>query len=84
MAAHEFRTSPSEPREMEKRARPGPGDDFYCLRFEVWYSSFDCAIRTHFQTSPSCLGCHQGRFNLKRHAPSLRGLRFPSFSVEPD
>ncbi len=57
--------------------RPEPGDDFYCLRFQVWYPSFDCAIRTRFRTSPSCERCDQGRFNLKRHAASLQGLRPP-------
>jgi hypothetical protein len=47
-------------------------DDFYCLRYQVWYPSHDCAFRTHFRTSPGCLDCQQGRFNLKRHADSLR------------
>jgi hypothetical protein len=46
-------------------------DDFYCLRFAVWYPSFDCAFRTKFQTCPSCSNCDQGRFNLKRHAALL-------------
>lgn len=54
-----------------------PEDDFICLRYQVWYASFDCALRTKFRTSPGCLNCEQGRFNLKRHAPALRGLRFP-------
>jgi hypothetical protein len=53
----------------------GPEDDFRCLRFRVWYPSKDCAIRTKFKTSPGCLDCDQGRFNLKRHAPALRGVR---------
>ncbi|HEX6851224.1 MAG TPA: hypothetical protein VF139_07425 [Candidatus Polarisedimenticolaceae bacterium] len=46
-------------------------DDFFCLRFAVWYPSFDCAFRTKFQTCPSCSNCDQGRFNLKRHAAVL-------------
>jgi hypothetical protein len=54
-----------------------PEDDFFCLRFEVWYSSHDCAVRTKFRTCAGCLNCEQGRFNLKRHASSLRTLRFP-------
>lgn len=53
-----------------------PGDDFYCIRFEVWYPSTDCAFRTRFRTSGGCLGCEQGRFNLKRHAGTLRGVRW--------
>lgn len=44
-----------------------PGDDFFCLRYRVWYSSMDCAFRTRFETAPGCLQCEQGRFNLKRH-----------------
>ena len=55
---------------------PAAGDDFFCIRYRVWYPSFDCAIRTRFQTSPGCLRCDQGRFNLKRHRPSLRGIRW--------
>lgn len=54
-----------------------PEDDFYCLRYDVWYSSLDCALRTKFQTCSGCLSCEQGRFNLKRHAPVLRNVRFP-------
>ena len=55
----------------------GPEDDFFCLRFEVWYSSHDCAVRTKFRTCAGCLHCEQGRFNLKRHASALRTFRFP-------
>jgi len=56
--------------------RREPGDDFFCLRYRVWYPSFDCAIRTKFQTSEGCLRCDQGRFNLKRHAVAVRGVRW--------
>ena len=51
-------------------------DDFFCLRFRVWYPSYDCAIRTRFRTSPGCLACDQGRFNLKRHEAALRTVRW--------
>ena len=50
-----------------------PGDDFFCLRYEVWYPSMDCAIRTKYRTCNGCLDCDQGRFNLKRHEIVLRG-----------
>ena len=53
-----------------------PGDDFFCLRYQVWYPSLDCAVRTKFRTSPGCLDCDQGRFNLHRHAAALRRVRF--------
>ena len=49
-----------------------PGDDFFCLRYRVWYASLDCAHRTRHRTAPGCLRCDQGRFNLKRHADRLR------------
>lgn len=52
------------------------GDDFFCLRYRVWYPSFDCAIRTRFHTSEGCARCDQGRFNLKRHATALRSVRW--------
>ena len=55
---------------------PAQGDDFFCLRYRVWYPSFDCAIRTRFHTAEGCLRCDQGRFNLKRHASALRGIRW--------
>lgn len=45
----------------------GPGDDFFCLRYGVWYPSFDCAVRTRFRTFQGCRECDQGRFNLRRH-----------------
>ena len=54
----------------------GVEDDFYCIRYRVWYPSYDCAIRTRFRTSDGCLRCDQGRFNLKRHAEALRGVRW--------
>ena len=52
-----------------------PGDDFFCLRYRVWYRSIDCAYRTRFETCAGCARCDQGRFNLARHASSLVLLR---------
>ncbi len=54
-----------------------PEDDFFCLRYEIWYPSVDCATRTKFHTSPGCEKCQQGRFNLKRHGQALQRVRFP-------
>ena len=51
-------------------------DDFFCLRYRVWYPSLDCAIRTRFRTSPGCRRCEQGRFNLKRHLDVVVRSRF--------
>ena len=54
------------------RTVPGnSGAEFYCLRYAVRYSSFDCAVRTKFRTYHGCLNCEQGRFNLKRHNEEL-------------
>lgn len=52
-----------------------PGDDFFCLRYQVWYSSRDCAVRTRYRTAPGCLRCDQGRFNYKRHKESVARVR---------
>ena len=53
----------------------GPDDDFFCLRYQVWYASFDCAIRSRFRTCVGCLDCEQGRFNLQRHRTAVGRLR---------
>lgn len=53
------------------------GCDFYCLRFQVWYPSVDCAVRTRFHTYEGCRDCDQGRFNLKRHRAALAGIPCP-------
>jgi hypothetical protein len=50
------------------------GDDFFCQRYQLWYPSIDCAIRTRYRTSGGCANCDQGRFNLKRHASTLHRL----------
>jgi hypothetical protein len=55
---------------------PSSGDDFFCLRYRVWYPSFDCAIRTRFRTSDGCLRCDQGRFNLRRHGEAVSRVRW--------
>jgi hypothetical protein len=60
-----------------QRSHRGPDDDFFCLRYQVWYPSFDCAVRTRFRTSPGCLACEQGRFNLRRHEDALVGRLGP-------
>jgi len=54
-----------------------PTDDFFCLRYGVWYASLDCAIRSRYRTCDGCLDCEQGRFNLKRHAAGLGRFRNP-------
>lgn len=58
---------PAYPPRRMRCSHRGPEDDFFCLRYQVWYPSFDCAVRTRFRTSDGCGDCEQGRFNLKRH-----------------
>jgi len=69
--AHPFSPSLEPTEQAALRGRREPGDDFFCLRFQVWYPSVDCAFRTRFSTSPGCADCDQGRFNLRRHAAAL-------------
>ena len=59
-----------------RSASPDAADDFFCLRYAVWYPSLDCAFRTRHRTAPGCLRCEQGRFNLKRHAQAIAGTKF--------
>ena len=57
--------------EVESASNRDADDDFFCLRYQVWYPSIDCAFRTLYKTCPGCLDCEQGRFNLKRHRATL-------------
>jgi len=59
-------------------------DDFLCLRFNVTYSSLDCAFRTKFKTCGGCLNCDQGRFNFRRHAATLIGVQPPRVRIMPE
>lgn len=81
MKRTDFDLAAAGSRECADAALPAPAratsqfrdadDDFFCLRFGVWYPSLDCAIRTRYQTCPSCANCDQGRFNLRRHGIAL-------------
>ena len=65
----------AEAEKVPCRGHREPEDDFFCLRFAVWYPSIDCAYRTRWRTSAGCANCDQGRFNLKRHAAALARIR---------
>ena len=75
MAERNDQTAPAETL-PEAWGRREPGDDFFCLRYRIWYPSYDCAVRTKFHTAPGCARCDQGQFNHRRHADALRGVRF--------
>ena len=66
---------PSETSAREALEARDPADDFFCLRYGVWYPSIDCAFRTYHATCDGCLDCVQGRFNLKRHREVLLRTR---------
>ena len=65
-----------------------PGDDFYCWRFQVWYSSFDCAVRTIHRTAPGCRDCSQGDHNASLWRAEVKRMRLPrpalGFADAPD
>ncbi len=52
----------------------GPDDDFYCLKYQVWYRVADCVYRGRNRTYPGCVDCLQGYVNI-RHA--LKGIAPP-------
>jgi hypothetical protein len=61
-----------------------PDDDFFCEKYQVWYPLKDCNVRVMHRTFEGCVGCFQGRVNLRRSSPftgaSAGGgtlLRFP-------
>jgi len=70
------RTDGQESPGFGRESRRESEDDFFCLRFGVWYPSFDCAVRTKFSTAPGCASCEQGRFNHRRHGAALSRYRF--------
>jgi hypothetical protein len=73
VAQRDRESTPGAPGQLSCHYR-APEDDFFCLRYQVWYPSFDCAVRTRFRTAPGCLGCDQGRFNHSRHRVRLGTL----------
>lgn len=43
----------------------GPGDDFFCWKYRIWYSMRDCVFRHAWRTFSECAQCGQGAANLK-------------------
>lgn len=48
----------------DTRGQRQPGDDFYCFKYQVWYSLIDCAFRHYYRTCEGCAECAQGAMNL--------------------
>jgi hypothetical protein len=53
-----------------------PADaDFYCWKFGVWYNLMDCCYRHDQRTYEGCVGCGQGRSNLRQNLERYRARR---------
>jgi len=72
-SASDVRDAPLEA--QAQRGNRESGDDFYCRRYEIWYESFDCALRSYYRTCRGCMNCEQGRFNLHRHRLAVQRVR---------
>jgi len=61
----------SEAFTLVQNGHRGPGDDFFCWKFRVWYNLEDCVFRHTYRTTPECAACGQGASNtrLVRHKP---------------
>jgi len=66
------------------------GDDFFCVKYQVWYALADCNLRVLHRTYQGCVDCFQGRVNLRDRAAAVDGvaplgsgalLRFPDSST---
>src|SRR5262245_40355888 len=44
----------------------GPGDDFFCNKYQVWYRMEDCVYRGRHKTFSGCVNCFQGYLNIRR------------------
>jgi len=64
-------------------------DDFFCVKYQVWYPLADCNTRVLHRTYQGCVDCFQGRVNLRQAVPRAEGdaayragslLRFPDAS----
>lgn len=46
-----------------------PDDDFFCVKYQVWYPLADCNTRVLHRTYQGCVDCFQGRVNLRQALP---------------
>lgn len=62
---------PTEPETTQSRAHASEGD-FFCEKYQVWYPLQDCNYRVRHATYPGCVGCFQGRVNLRAPRPAAQ------------
>ena len=43
----------------------GPEDDFFCHKYQVWYTALDCVYRQKHETFAGCVDCFQGHMNSR-------------------
>ncbi|GAB4222482.1 MAG: hypothetical protein Kow0062_20090 [Acidobacteriota bacterium] len=44
-------------------------DDFFCWKYQVWYSMRDCVFRHGWATTETCAECEQGAANMRLLGP---------------
>lgn len=69
------------------RAPRRSGDDFFCWKYQLWYSMKDCVFRHGWRTTEICATCEQGAANMKirgRPAPPPRWARLPTLPLPED
>ena len=52
----------------------GPRDDFFCIKYQVWYRLDDCVYRGVHKTFPGCVSCFQGHLNIRSRETGSRPL----------
>ena len=80
-----------EESEATNGSNRSPEDDFFCVKYGVWYPMRDCNYRVLHRTFEGCVSCFQGRINLRRlhrrtstSSSSLRPGKLLLFPEEPE
>ena len=50
----------------------GPFDDFFCIKYQVWYRLEDCVYRGVNKTFSGCVNCFQGHLNIRSRETGAR------------
>jgi hypothetical protein len=63
----------------------GPDDDFFCLKYQVWYRLEDCVYRGRNRTFSGCVNCFQGFLNIRSHEKGVAAplIQAPRAAAEP-
>jgi len=57
--------APHEAGQQISQGTRGPGDDFFCQKYQVWYRIRDCVYRGRNRTFAGCENCFQGFLNIR-------------------